>query len=859
MIWSLIAAAVVALCGALLMLWALFPKRVGATPYCARCRYNLTGIDWESPERRCPECGHALDSERTVRRGERHRSPRRIVLAALPLLIGLLPLLALGAGALWDLNWYRYKPTDWVIADVSSANSKLANKAVLELQRRWVADELHAAQLSACAESLLSEQARPNARRSVLVAAVFLLDRIYKSEQLSAQQADRYFSQMELIQPVIRPVVVAGDPLYAGVRLDDRGPFNSYELSCDLERVRIDGVVQSAFIPCSSSGCTGSGGLKPGGCALLPLEEGEHAVELDVRVKITRRGATDSVTKDPADVLFERATTVRGTVTVLANETPGLFKETHSPELDRALAEHVTLSDFHLDHKARTLEARLGFKRPFPIGLAADVYAAFNGHRLLLYRAAVSPHEEMGTVGIYLTIPLPPALPPAITVIVRSSRAAALETPDLYEIWDGELWFEDVAVVDDAPPKGWGSNFSNSPEVRRRELSAGAEEWPEPAFHPEMAGLPISLRSSFPDDLISDWTSIDSEVLSGIDGAQDEQLPDWARALLQGKEHSGPSQTQPALDWFTEEIEALAPSERDAYFEELLGLSLCMRPQVVVGQDVIVGIKYAARDDSHNSSVRVEIGELHIGDGRTIPMHTSMSFPLGVHLRMGNEVGQTIRFDKPGRWPVSLDVSYKVTRNRNGGSNSAAEAVLHSGKCTLTGEIEVFAEERPEMFSAVYSPALDRAVRNAISATDFWIERGAGSLGAHGSLMVQVWLKDPLPTGIAFDVYVAIDGREIEAESSVTGYPGGSAGTSQGAYLTSAYDGDPPDTATLILRSSKAVTLRTPDLFEIWDGELRFENIPVGKDAPDASPFSRRTHAGTVSHPVNQEDEADGE
>jgi hypothetical protein len=56
--------------------------------------------------------------------------------------------------------------------------------------------------------------------------------------------------------------------------------------------------------------------------------------------------------------------------------------------------------------------------------------------------------------------------------------------------------------------------------------------------------------------------------------------------------------------------------------------------------------------------------------------------------------------------------------------------------------------------------------------------------------------------------------------------------------------GEVPSQITLILQSSKQAALRTADLYEIWDGELRFEGVKVVPD--DGRRMRRGRYVGKV-------------
>jgi hypothetical protein len=67
-----------------------------------------------------------------------------------------------------------------------------------------------------------------------------------------------------------------------------------------------------------------------------------------------------------------------------------------------------------------------------------------------------------------------------------------------------------------------------------------------------------------------------------------------------------------------------------------------------------------------------------------------------------------------------------------------------------------------------------------------------------------------------------------------------------GTGLSVDFEGEAPERITIILRSSKEVALRTPDLYEIWDGELRFEDLKVHREGQKETGAWRQEHAPQV-------------
>lgn len=115
-----------------------WPRRQGDTPHCRRCGYTLLGID--SP--RCPECGSTLAAKGAIVHGECRRRTGATVAGAVPAATALLLLGALANGPLRHVDWYRYRPTSWVIDDLSTGPPPQARRAWDELRPRTDAGRL---------------------------------------------------------------------------------------------------------------------------------------------------------------------------------------------------------------------------------------------------------------------------------------------------------------------------------------------------------------------------------------------------------------------------------------------------------------------------------------------------------------------------------------------------------------------------------------------------------------------------------------------------------------------------------------------------------------------------------------------
>jgi hypothetical protein len=696
--WPWIAGlALLALAGLFVIWRGLYPRRQGTTPYCRKCGYNLTGTDRTVADARCSECGSHVTADTAVIFGERTRRWRRIFVGLVIFLLGTAPLVLIGVGVARGIDWYRYKPTTLVLRDIQSTSPALATKAIQEMTRRFNAGSLAPEQIARLAETCLTVHAQPSQSTQVSMPAIHLLDAVYRRDRLTPAQTKRFFSQMVDFSPLVRARVIQGDPCYLGVKCRERGPVNRYPARISVEDVRLD--EESVWFPwCGEArSYTGYSEMNLGTPYVGELEPGAHSVKIAVAFEIYEQGYIAGVVSE-SSALYSEQRTVNASFEILEKEPPNYFRLTHSPELDRAVAARISVSELTMQSDKlvesfgvpaeQQAEVHIRYAGPHPIGLAFDVYAEVDGHRLGLGQITASKDSRYGISGRGFAIPVAGEVPNEVTIILRSSKAAALRTPDLYEIWDGELWFEDVEVVSEKPAtQPWPLGGRFKPMVRRRDPSDD-QAWPAVAdsFLPPVAlgRRPLMIEDIDDPDLAAKLRAAFSTRKLG------SEVPDEALAKL---------------------AERLAEQMR----EDL----------------------------------------------------------------------QDARSDEVPREGAALKLTH--------------------------------------------SPELDEVIAARLRLSEFSAEKNRTSWGLEGRRRLQgvLWFAGPLPVGVAFEVFAEINDRRIQSNWPITESPGGIAGRSHGVGVSFPYDGDPPDTITVILRSSKAAAMRTPDLCEIWDGELRFENVEI--------------------------------
>jgi len=350
------------------------------------------------------------------------------------------------------VRWYQHYPASWVFHDLGSANWKTAVKAFSELERRLKTDALSRSNRQQLVDLCLAEQAREPMRLNPGGRAIRLLGELYQTEQLSASQRQALLENSCLLSATARPTVVLGDPCPLRLRHAPRFPPGL------RGHLGVWIAASAADEPQRVDGHEFAGGVSTPMCGtywLSDLPVGKHEplviTEFTVYEGDYRSGplSADDVAVHQVRREFRLKTVV------FPEQPPGYITFTKSADIDQAVRSSVGPVTVGLDSRSlpgtQLLHVRVGLSAVPPLGLAFEVTVLdADGHRLRGAPCAFSPAE--GRVGRSLTVDFRGKAPAAVTVILRPNEAAARRTADLFEIWDGELRFENVAVEVDSWP-----------------------------------------------------------------------------------------------------------------------------------------------------------------------------------------------------------------------------------------------------------------------------------------------------------------------------------------------------------------------------------------------------------------------
>ncbi|MBN1343819.1 MAG: hypothetical protein JXQ73_14140 [Phycisphaerae bacterium] len=431
--------------GAVLVMMGMWPRRRGTTPYCRACGYDLTSID----SGRCPECGIPLTAKIVVR-GVRRRKRGLIAVG------GAFFVLAL-ASVGWRFrgtDWYRFRPTAWVIGDLRSGDWEIVGKALKEFRQRIASDSLSASQVARLMDVCLREQvAEPPS--PIVGQLMDLVERCRLRGVLSETQQAQYLRQMVDLRLLVRPRVALGDPVPYRVEYE---PRVSYPLASSLtcSQVLLDGK------PAASPGWASvdllrrserHAGFFPFGSgdeqqlkALLPVATpGVHQLALVMRVRIGRPSPRAAPTH--CQWFHEADVALTETFEVVSANPQTCIRLIKDDALRASLQSYLTPCVFK-HGVGSDCEVR-GYidADPLPVNVAFEVFVRSGGKEHSVGHVAVSrdggassKSPIAGRVGT--------ALPSRCDIILRSSAEVARQSLDLFEIWRGELVYENVPFED---------------------------------------------------------------------------------------------------------------------------------------------------------------------------------------------------------------------------------------------------------------------------------------------------------------------------------------------------------------------------------------------------------------------------
>lgn len=339
------------------------------------------------------------------------------------------------------VDWYRLKPTRWVLGDLRSRSPGRSGIAADELIRRDKAGSLSAAHRLALADAALAEQAATTP--SVLARPlVDWLGQAVLDDTFAEDRRQKFLEQSVRLNFVLRPTVVLGDPIPYRFEEIGRTPGGGgWRYHVEHKGTKLDGVIVERGGSSGGGSGIGSTGSMSGGVPCPTA--GRHEVAFVARVRIYHGAEADD--SQPAKLMHERDVTLSASVDVLPQAPPGYMPLVDDAKLGPRIGDSIRVIRF-----AWRPEGRVSYAldiRSMPADVAFDVVARVDGKEYplgTLTAKAGATYQLNGGAGGFDA----PADVTKADLVFRSSQKVARSTVDLTRIWGGELVLPDVPITE---------------------------------------------------------------------------------------------------------------------------------------------------------------------------------------------------------------------------------------------------------------------------------------------------------------------------------------------------------------------------------------------------------------------------
>jgi hypothetical protein len=269
---------------------------------------------------------------------------------------------------------------------------------------------------------------------------------------------------------------------------------------------------------------------------------------------------------------------------------------------------------------------------------------------------------------------------------------------------------------------------------------------------------------------------------------------------------------------------ALSAEQSERFFETMLVFELHLRPRVGRGGPAVAMIPreyHGARDAfavrcgsielTVDGSPYAPVSEVELGRGAIASFPSLYNLPLSL-----------------GRHEITARTAFAIHHATPDGA--AETAPVYNGPRTLSGSYDVLDVASADLIKLKRSPELDRRMLQAISLerlTGFRMGGDRIGWGFNG----RVLLAEDAPLPVAFHVTVDFpDGGDVPSvvfsrDLDIAPHRLDRVGSGQFSAGTTVKE---PERVTITLTPNPAHAARTTDLYEIWGGSIRFEDVPIG-------------------------------
>jgi hypothetical protein len=455
---GLVAFLVPSLCVALVGAWLVVSgwrgRPIDGVVECARCRFELKGIDRQGS---CPECGQALSGP-TATRVRAMRLPSRIAAGTIVFLLGAFPIAMFGGVSAARINLIQFAPVWWLRTELGFVGSARAAAIGAEFDERLLGTtrSMTTAEAHAVADDLTAMLADPTiawnpgfstfyerARLQSLVDDAAWMNYVERTTDIAWSPRARVRAGSELpVQLMIKGTAVA-----------DALPLPTIRIRSRLAKASIDGRDMPRTWGGESSATVTRGG-NSGWTMTLPMPDRVGRARLGMRYEL------DVVTADSEERLI--GSIVRdfeGDIEIVDTEEPSL-RVVRDDSLSSAVASALSVGRLEISDQ-RSIDLMINVRNS-PADLGLDVLlrprdGSHAGREINLGSIWFASGATSG-YGIGRDLrDLGGADATAVDIVLRPTIRAAESSPTLTSVWIGpDIVIETPSLLRrfSAPPDG---------------------------------------------------------------------------------------------------------------------------------------------------------------------------------------------------------------------------------------------------------------------------------------------------------------------------------------------------------------------------------------------------------------------
>ena len=257
----------------------------------------------------------------------------------------------------------------------------------------------------------------------------------------------------------------------------------------------------------------------------------------------------------------------------------------------------------------------------------------------------------------------------------------------------------------------------------------------------------------------------------------------------------------------------LSELQKERFVDQAVKFTLTVRPRIAKGDPVYYRIAHAGRGPSQGWWSSSTVKEIRI-NGKAVNQGGFGSS--GSSLGGPGATATSVEFSEPGQHSLEADIEHSVRQGPMGDPNKGTHFLTR--KVTRATTFQILADPPADFVKMVPSDAARAELMTNIKSKNAILQPDSDYM--HVNLDVR-----PLTVNIAFDVFGRIGDQEFPLgtmslpKNTPMGFSMG------GSEIVKKFGR--PKSLTVILRSSEKVARRSVEIYDAWEGELVFEDVPV--------------------------------